>query len=85
MHYSFWAQLLYTAAAMCARYVPKEFVVAFSFAQEQRSLVESIATQVENELGPSTVFFDEWYQHHIAGHDADVKLHKIYQQCALVV
>src|SRR6202035_264821 len=52
----------------------------------QRNLVRSIAEAVEKELGPATVFLDEWFEHFIAGHDADLKLQRIYgKQSELVV
>jgi hypothetical protein len=47
---------------MPPRDVPEKFLVAFSFAGEQRDLVRSIAEAVEAHLGRSTVFFDEWYE-----------------------
>ena len=69
-----------------ARKLPEKFLVAFSFAGEQRELVRSIAEVVEKELGSSNVFLDEWYEHYIAGHDADRKLQDIYGVgCSLVV
>ena len=41
-----------------ARPLPDKFLVAFSFAGEQRDLVRAIAEAVEQELGGGTVFFD---------------------------
>jgi hypothetical protein len=71
---------------MPIREVPEKFLIAFSLAGEQRNLVRSIAEAVEKELGPATVFLDEWFEHFIAGHDADLKLQQIYgKQCELVV
>jgi hypothetical protein len=61
-----------------AREIPDRFLVAFSFAGEQRDLVYSVAKSVEDTLGEGTVFFDEWFEHYIAGHDADTKLQEIY-------
>jgi len=52
--------------------------VAFSLAGEQRQLVLQIAQEVEAILGRSTVFYDEWYEHWIAGSDADLLLQKLY-------
>jgi hypothetical protein len=52
---------------MAVRAVPRKFKVAFSFAGEQRDLVRSIAETVEQSLGNSTVFFDEWFEYYIAG------------------
>jgi hypothetical protein len=71
---------------MMSRSLPEKFLVAFSFAGEQRSLVRAIAQALEDQLGPSTVFFDEWFEHYIAGADADLKLQEIYEtRCVLAV
>ena len=71
---------------MPARQMPKKFLVAFSFAGEQRNLVRSIAEAVEHELGRGTMFFDEWFEHFTAGGDADLKLQRLYsEQCELAV
>jgi hypothetical protein len=71
---------------MPARQLPDKFLVAFSFAGEQRDLVRSIAEAVEDVLGRGTVFLDEWFEHFIAGDDADLKLQKLYsEQCELAV
>jgi hypothetical protein len=60
--------------------------VAFSLAGEQRQLVLAIAQEVEAILGYATVFYDEWYEHWIAGSDADLLVQKIYgEQAELVV
>ena len=68
------------------RLIPEEFLVAFSFAGEQRELVRSVAETVEKELGTGKVFFDEWFEAYIAGADADKKLQEIYgKQCVLAV
>ncbi|WON74170.1 TIR domain-containing protein [Nitrosospira sp. Is2] len=72
---------------MVARQLPhnQKFLVAFSFAGEQRALVQSIAEAVEIKLGPSAVFLDDWYEHYIAGNDGDLKLQNIYSESLLVV
>lgn len=67
------------------RAVPDVFQVAFSFAGEQRPLVRAIAEAVRHILGPSTVFFDEWYEFYIAGADADLLLQEIYRNRATLV
>src|SRR5689334_12153469 len=65
---------------------PERFLVAHSFAGEQRDFVRAIAKAVEEKIGLGNVFFDEWFEHHIAGHDADLKLQEIYgDQCELAV
>ncbi|HMH49702.1 MAG TPA: toll/interleukin-1 receptor domain-containing protein [Candidatus Acidoferrum sp.] len=65
---------------MSSRQVPEKFLVAFSFAGEQRDLVRAIAEAVEERLGRGTVFLDEWYEFYIAGDDADLRLQEIYGQ-----
>src|SRR4051794_25939237 len=71
---------------MPTRDVPKKFLVAFSLAGEQRDLVRKIVEAVEQELGSPNVFFDEWFEHYLAGGDADLKLQEIYgERCALAV
>lgn len=71
---------------MDARKIPEQFKVAFSFAGEQRDLVRAIAEAVRDRLGPDSVFFDEWYEHYIAGDNADLKLQQIYgKRCVLAV
>jgi hypothetical protein len=68
------------------RDLPARFAVAFSLAGEQRQLVLPIAQEVEAILGTSTVFYDSWYEHWIAGSDADLLLQKLYgEQAELVV
>jgi hypothetical protein len=65
---------------------PDKFLVAFSFAGEQRDLVRSIVEAVEARLGRSTVFFDEWYEAYIAGDCADTVLQEIYcERCEVAV
>ena len=71
---------------MSARQIPEKFLVAFSFAGQQRELVQSIAEAVENLLGRGTVFYDEWFEYYLAGSDADIRLQEIYgQKTELVV
>jgi hypothetical protein len=71
---------------MPTRKFPEKFLVGFSFAGEQRDLVSSIAAAVEQHLGEGTVFYDEWFEPHLAGTDADLKLQKLYsKRCELVV
>jgi hypothetical protein len=68
------------------RVLPDRFLVAFSFAGEQRHLVRAIAQAVESLLGPGTVFLDDWYEFWLAGADADRKLQDLYERrCALAV
>jgi hypothetical protein len=71
---------------MASRGLPKVFQVAFSYAGEERDLVRSIAEAVEKELGEETVFLADWFEHYVAGNDADSRLQKIYfEQSELVV
>ena len=65
---------------MPVRDVPTRFAVAFSLAGEQRQLILPIAQEVEAILGRSTVFYDDWYEHWIAGTDADLLLQTLYGQ-----
>jgi hypothetical protein len=65
---------------------PERFLVAFSFAGEERRLVRDIAAAVEARLGRGTVFLDEWFEYYLAGNDADLKLQALYGTgCALAV
>src|SRR4029079_6407286 len=71
---------------MSARTIPEKFLVAFSFAGEQRNLVRSIAEAVETRLGRGTVFFDDWFEYYLAGSASDTKLQEIYgAQSELVI
>jgi hypothetical protein len=67
------------------REVSTRFAVAFSLAGEQRQLILPIAQEVEAILGRSTVFYDSWYEHWIAGMDADLLLQKLYVEKAELV
>lgn len=70
---------------MAVRDVPTRFAVAFSLAGEQRQRVLPIAQEVEAILGRSTVFYDDWYEHWIAGTDADLLLQELYERGAELV
>ncbi|MEK6261036.1 MAG: toll/interleukin-1 receptor domain-containing protein [Planctomycetota bacterium] len=70
---------------MSNRELPDKFLVAFSFAGEQRDLVRSVAEAMEQRLGHGTVFFDEWFEHFIAGDDADLRLQEIYGKRSVLV
>ena len=66
--------------------LPDRFLVAFSFAGEQRDLIRRVAERVQHTLGPGNVFLDEWFEHYLAGPDADLRLQQIYgERCALAV
>ena len=67
------------------REVPTRFAVAFSLAGEQRQLVLPVAQEVEAILGRSRVFYDDWYEHWIAGQDADLLLQSLYGEKAELV
>ena len=45
----------------------------------------AVAQEVEAILGQSTVFYDDWYTHWIAGQDADLLLQSVYGEKADVV
>lgn len=66
---------------------PAKFLVAFSFAGEQRGLVGALAEALENRLGRGTVFYDTWFPHRLAGiGSGDTKLQNIYgERSELVV
>src|SRR5262245_46104852 len=65
---------------------PRKYLVAFSLAGEQVDFVRAIAEAVQRELGQGRVFFYEWFEHLLAGQDADVKLQQIYgEDCELAV
>ena len=64
---------------MPERPLPDKFLVAFSFAGEQRDLVRSVAEEVEQRFGPGKVFLDEWYEHYIAAIARTCRLQDIYQ------
>jgi hypothetical protein len=59
--------------------------VAFSLAAGQRQLVLPVAQEVEAILGRSMVFYDTWYEHWIAGSDADLLLQGLYGETAELV
>lgn len=59
--------------------------MAFTFAGEQRPLVLPIAQEIEAILGRSTVFYDDWYTHWIAGSDADLLLQRLYAEGTEIV
>jgi hypothetical protein len=66
--------------------MPARFHIAFSFAGAQRSLVAAVAAEAERRLGFSTVFYDDWFEHEIAGRNADLLLQRLYgERCDLVV
>jgi hypothetical protein len=70
---------------MPTRPIPEKFLVAFSFAGEQRDLVSSIAEGVEQKLGLGNVFYDEWFEYYIAGQNADIRLQNVYSQLSVLV
>jgi len=74
-----------TLSTQTRRPIPDRFLVAFSFAGEQRDLVRTIAEATEQLLGLGTVFYDEWYEGHLAGTSADLKLQDIYRSRSDVV
>lgn len=72
--------------AVAVRDVPARFAVAFSLAGEHRHLILPVVQELEDVLGHSSVFYDEWYEHWIAGSDADLLLQDLYAaRCDLVV
>jgi hypothetical protein len=63
---------------MSLRAVPERFLVAFSFAGDNRDLIQRLAVALEKRLGDGTVFYDNWYEHYILGPDGDLRLQEIY-------
>jgi hypothetical protein len=63
-----------------ARQMPDRFLVAFSFAGEERALIESLAIALEAQLGHGTVFYDAWYESYLAGWNADLRMQDIYEK-----
>lgn len=62
------------------------FEIALSFAGDnKRDLVRLVAEILRTKLGNETVFFDEWFEAEIAGHDAHVVLQKIYRESSRLV
>jgi hypothetical protein len=70
---------------VAVRDVPEHFAVAFTLAGNQRQLVLPLAQEVEAILGRSAVFYDDWYEHWIAGTDADLLLQDLYSDKAELV
>lgn len=54
------------------------FDVAFSFPGEVREYVQSVASEVERELGPHTYFYDNNYKAQLARPSLDTVLQEIY-------
>jgi hypothetical protein len=67
------------------RRLPEKFLVAFSYAGEQREVVRPIAEALEQRLGRGTVFYDRWFEAEIAGGPSDLKLQRIYGERAEMV
>jgi hypothetical protein len=61
------------------------FEIALSFAGENRELIRQIAAILATALTPKRIFFDEWYETEIAGHDAQIILQQIYCEQSRVV
>ena len=69
------------------------FEVAFSFAGAHRDKVRAIAERLSKSIDPDLaerakgrVFFDEWFEHEIAGSDMDVLLQSFYgEQSRMVI
>ena len=67
------------------RSLPDRFLVAISFAGEERALIEPLAVALEARLGRGTVYYDNWYRHYFAGHDADLRMQSVYDERAELV
>lgn len=65
---------------------PYRFLVAISFAGDnKRNKVREVAEILRHRLGDGKVFFDEFFEAEIAGHDADNYLQEIYLRNTLLV
>jgi len=64
---------------------PKRFAFALSFPGEHRDFVLALANELANKFGKDRVFYDEWYEHELAGTDGDLTLRKMYENAELVV
>jgi hypothetical protein len=57
------------------------FDVALSFAGDGKRLyVRAVAELLRRELGAGKVFFDEWFEAELAGHDGHIVLQNIYRK-----
>ena len=57
------------------------FEVAVSFAGDnKRDVIRRVMEILNEKIGPGKVFFDEWFIHELAGHDAQIVLQNIYRK-----
>ena len=62
------------------------FSIALSFAGDnKRDKVREIAKHLQNKLPDRTVFFDEWFEAEIAGHDAQTFMQNVYRDSSELV
>jgi hypothetical protein len=62
------------------------FEIALSFAGDnKRDAVREVATLLRAEIGATRVFFDEWFESELAGHDGQTLLQNIYRSNAHLV
>jgi hypothetical protein len=62
------------------------FDVAISFAGDnKRATVRAVAELLQLQLGVGKVFFDEWFEAELAGHDAQAVLQNIYRRSTRLV
>jgi hypothetical protein len=62
------------------------FDVALSFAGDnKRDKIRNIAQILRQRLGDGKVFFDEWFEHELAGADAQIYLQTVYGQRSQLV
>jgi hypothetical protein len=62
-----------------------KFDVAFSFPGEARSYVESIAAELERQIGPNSYFYDNNYKAQLARPSLDLLLQDIYRNRSKLV
>lgn len=63
----------------------EKFLVAFSFAGQERSLIRPVAEALGDLLGRSRIFYDDWHLPYLAGESADRKLQEIYKDRSVLV
>ena len=62
------------------------FSIAISFAGDnKRDQVRQVAEILKNKIGDGRVFFDEWFEAELAGHDANTVLQNIYQKSSRLI
>jgi len=61
------------------------FDVAFSFPGEERSLVEKVVIELQKQMDPNNIFYDNHFKAFLARPNLDVLLSKIYREQARLI